>query len=72
LARVLLSGAKIMETIVTKTIGKSNGNYQINRESILLVFDELDAAIARSWLNVDDSDNKIDELLHKISVNCDA
>jgi hypothetical protein len=36
------------------------------------VFDELDAAIARSWLNVDDSDNKIDELLHKISVNCDA
>jgi hypothetical protein len=61
-----------METIVTKTIGKSNGNYQINREGILLVFDELDAAIARSWLNVDDSDNKIDELLHKISVNCDA
>jgi hypothetical protein len=72
LARVLLSGAKIMETIVTKTIRKSNGNYQINREGILLVFDELDAAIARSWLNVDDSDDKIDELLHKISVNCDA
>jgi hypothetical protein len=44
-----------------KKIRKIASNYDINKGSILLLFNESDAKIARSWRNSSHSDHELDE-----------